>query len=287
MTRRVAVVLASVGRGPAFDRSVDGFVREVGPRGEVVVVERGAASAGLVSRPGVRFLSSGPCRLVPEMWRDGLAAVDAGRVAFSTTQMIPRAGWLDRLMDRMDETGAWGVGGTITAGDGLGPVDRAVYLQRFLGYGPGSPLPARPSGENGLYRCEKLSEVARDWSAGFWEIKVQQVLEACGATWASEPRAVVDFAGTTSLLAIARERFAHARWFGAERISHRKRVERVARGLAWPLVPAVLLGRVGRSLIRRRMGLGPWLGAMPSFLAIGSAWAAGEAIGAWLGRGRA
>jgi hypothetical protein len=268
MSRSLAVILASVGRGPAFDRSVAGFAREVGTHGQLVVVELGS-------------------RLVPEMWRDGLAAVDADRVAFSTTQMVPRAGWLDRLMDRMDESGAWGVGGTIAAGDGLGPVDRAVYLQRFLRYAPGFPLPGRPSGENALYRREKLDEVAGDWSAGFWEVKVQQVLEANGATWASEPRAVVDFAGKTRLLAIARDRFAHARWFGAERNSGRGRVERLARGLASPLVPALLLGRAGKSLIRRRMGLGPWLGAMPSFLAISSAWAAGEAIGAWAGRGRA
>ena len=267
MSRRVAVVLASCGRGAAFDRSVAGFIREVGTRGEVVVVEGGN-------------------RLVPEMWRDGLAGVDADRVAFSTTQMVPRAGWLDRLTGRMDETGAWGVGGTIAAGDGLGPVGRAVYLQRFLRYGPGLPLPARPSGENALYRTEKLAEVARDWSAGFWEIKVQQALEANGAMWASEPRAVVDFAGTSRLLAIARDRFAHARWFGVERLSGRGKIERMARGLASPLIPAVLLGRAGKSLIRRRMGVGPWLGAMPSFLAISSAWAAGEAIGAWFGGGR-
>jgi hypothetical protein len=32
------------------------------------------------------------------------------------------------------------------------------------------------------------------------------------------------------------------------------------------------------------MGFGPWLGAVPSFLAIASAWAVGEAMGAWIGR---
>lgn len=148
----------------------------------------------------------------------------------------------------------------------------------------GSPLPGRPGGENALYRRERLDEVARDWSEGFWEVKVQQVLEMGGATWASEPRAVVDFAGATRLPSIARDRFAHGRWFGAERLAGRGTVERMIRGLACPLVPAVLLGRAGRSLIRRRMQVGPWLGAMPSFLAISSAWAAGEAVGAWVGR---
>lgn len=287
MSRRLAVILASSGRGPAFDRSVAGFIREVGGSGEVVVVEGGMPSARAIPGPCLRFVSSPRSRLVPQMWRDGLATIDAERVAFSTTQMVPRAGWLDRLMDRMDETGASGVGGAIAPGERLGPVDRAVYLQRFLAYAHGFPLPSRPSGENALYRRERLAEVESHWSAGFWEVRVQQRLEGRGATWASEASAVVDYEGTVDLLTIARQRLAHARWFGAERLSGRGRIERAARVLASPMVPAVLLSRAGGSLVRRRMDVRPWLGALPSFLAISSAWAAGEAIGAWAGRGRA
>ncbi len=69
MSRGIAVVLASVGRGPASDRSVAAFLREVKSRGEVVVVEGGSTTAGPHSRPGLRFLASPQARLVPAMWR--------------------------------------------------------------------------------------------------------------------------------------------------------------------------------------------------------------------------
>lgn len=290
MSGRVAVVLASI-PGPAFGASLAGFLREVDGIGEVVLVGGEAAPGTSVPEPprpnspqpggrgpdggAVRKISSSWSRLVPELWRDGLRAVDAEFVAFSTTQMVPRAGWLRALMGRLETSPAWGVGGAIAAGDGLGPVDRAVYLQRFLGYGPGAGLPTRPSGENALYRRRPLAEVEDAWSEGFWEAEVHRRLEARGATWAAEPAAVVDYAGSTRLAEIARQRVAHARRYGATRGR--------ARALAAPLVPAVLLGRAGRGLRRRGMAVGPWVGAVPSFLVIASAWAAGEALGAWRG----
>ena len=198
--------------------------------------------------------------------------------------MVPRVGWLRALMGRMDETGAWGVGGAIGPGQGLGRVDRAVYLQRYLRYGPGHPLPIRPSGENALYRRERLDEVEDAWAEGFWEVEVQRRLERLGATWAAEPGAVVEDEGTTRLLDVLGQRVAHARRFGADRAAGWGRAERRWRPLATPLVPAVLLARAGRGLVKRRMGLGPWLPAVPSLLAIASAWAAGEALGIWTGR---
>ena len=244
--------------------------------------EQGTGEANKEAAP--RILPSPESRLVPELWRDGLRAVDADLVAFSTTQMVPRAGWLDGLVSRLVERSAWGVGGAIAAADRLGPVDRAVYLQRFLMYGPDVPLPARPSGENAAYRRDRLMEVEDAWAEGFWEAEVHRRLEDRGGRWASAPGAVVDYAGSTRLLAMARQRVAHARRFGAIRASGRGRVGRWARGLATPLVPAVLLVRAGRGLTRRGMAVRPWLGAVPSFLLIAAAWAAGETLGAWSGR---
>lgn len=285
MTGRVAVILASTGRGPGFDESVAGFLREVRGRGEVIVVERDLSAAPDPTPRGGRgpelrriqpALSS---RLVPELWRDGLRATDAEWVAFSTTQMVPRAGWLDALRDRLIESGSWGVGGPIAVGDRLGVVDRAIYLQRFLAYGPGADLPIRPSGENALYRRDRLAEVEDAWSDGFWEAEVHDRLERRGASWASSPGAAVDYVGSTRLLAMAKQRVAHARRFGANRGEGR------ARGLATPVVPALLLGRAGRGLKRRGMAVGPWLGSVPSFLVIAGAWAVGEALGALAGPG--
>jgi hypothetical protein len=280
---RVAVVVASNGQGPSFAASIDGFLREVEGRGEVVLVQSHCESI-VSSARGLRILQRPPGRLVPELWRDGLRAVDADRVAFSTSEMIPGVGWLDSLLDGMSSPDIWGVGGAIVAGEQLGPVERAVYLQRFLRYGPSVPLPERPSGENAIYRRERLAEVADAWDEGFWESEVQARLEAGGGHWAKAPGAIVTYDGSTRLFAIARQRVEHARRFGAIRALDWSRRVRWLRGLAMPVVPAFLLARAGKGLVRRRMPLAPWVSALPSFLVLASAWASGETLGVCLGR---
>jgi hypothetical protein len=280
---RVAVVVASHGQGPSFAASLDGFLREVEGRGEVVLVQSICESTSSRLR-GLRILQRPPGRLVPELWRDGLREVDADLVAFSTSEMIPGVGWLDSLMARMSSPEIWGVGGSIVAGDRLGRVERAVYLQRFLRYGPSAPLPERPSGENALYRRERLAEVAGAWGEGFWEAEVQARLEADGGRWAKAPGAIVTYAGSTRLFAMAGQRVKHARRFGAIRASDWSRGGRWLRGMATPVVPALLLVRAGNGLVRRGLKIGPWLPALPSFLVLAAAWATGETLGACLGR---
>jgi hypothetical protein len=265
---RVAIVLAAIEPGPTHSASLAGFLREVEGRGDVVVVGGGRSDS----------------RLVPELWRDGLKKSDADHVAFSTTQMIPVVGWLDAMLARLVESGIWGVGGSIAAGHRLGPLDRSIYLQRFLSYGPGMPLPIRPSGENAIYRRDRLVEVADAWSEGFWESEVHRRLEGMGGGWAVAPDAIVTYGGGMRLSSATRQRVLHARRFGSIRSKGWGRSRRWLRALATPLVPAVLLGRARRGLASRRMPVGPWLHALPSFLLLAGAWATGETIGACSGR---
>jgi hypothetical protein len=281
---RVAVIVASQGRGPIFAASIDGFLREVEGRGEVVLVQSTSENSFARVR-GLRILQRPAARLVPELWREGLRAVDADRVAFSTSEMIPGVGWLDSLLEGMSGPEIWGVGGAIDARDRLGRVERAVYLQRFLRYGSSAPLPERPSGENALYCRERLARVEDAWAEGFWEAEVQRRLEADGGHWAKAPGAIVTYAGSTRLFAIVGQRVEHARRYGAIRASDWNQGMRWLRGLATPVVPALLLARAGSRLLRRRMAVGPWLAALPSFLVLSAAWAAGETFGTCLGRG--
>jgi hypothetical protein len=261
---RVAIVLAAIEPGPTHSASIAGFLREVEGTGEVMVVGGGRSDP----------------RLVPELWRDGLREVDADLVAFSTTQMVPVVGWLDAMRARLVGSGAWGVGGSIAAGVGLGPLDRSVYLQRFLSYAPGLPLQVRPSGENAIYRRDRLVEVADAWSEGFWEAEVHRRLESMGGGWAVAPEAIVTYGGGMRLRSAARQRILHGRRYGSDRSKGWGRSRRWLRALATPLVPAVLLGRARRGLASRGMAVGPWLPALPSFLLLAGAWATGETIGA-------
>ena len=193
-TPRVAVIVACPESGPTVDASVATFLREVEGRGEVVAV--GPSASRLAGQfPGLRAVDRPSGWLVPELWRDGLRESDAELVAFSTSQMIPRNGWLDDLISALQRSGAAGVGGAIEPGLGLGAVDRAVYLQRYLNYAPPVMLPARPSGENAIYRRSWLDEVQSSWAEGFWETEVQREIEGQGGEWSTAPRATPTASG--------------------------------------------------------------------------------------------
>jgi hypothetical protein len=289
MTRQVAVILAAAeGQRPSA-AALEAFRSEVGDRGEVVVVASRRFDVPEINRNGqFRVLERPESRLIPELWRDGLREVDAKHVAFSTIQMTPKAGWLDALNVRLEQTDAWGVGGPIAAGEHLDAIDRAIYLLRHLDYAPDSPRPAwRPPGENALYRLDRLNDVADAWADGFWEVDVQRRLESLGGGWAMAPDAVLTFSGATRLRSILSQRLAHARRYGADRASRWGRAERLMRIAAAPAVPAVLFGRAVRTLAERRASLGPWLAAAPWFFLLAGAWASGEMLGAWLGAGPA
>ena len=259
---RVAIILAAVGCGPEATASRAGFRREVAGRGEVFEIEPSPGST-----------------LVPELWRDGLRRVPstATVVAFSTTEMIPQSGWLDDLLVGL--IGHDGVGGGIAPGDQLGPGDRAIYLQRFLPYGPGADLPDRPSGENAAYRWDRLEHREEAWRGGFWEVEIHHALERSGATWGKSPGAILTYAGSSGLRPAIGPRIAHGRRHGANRSAGWSFAERWVRWMTTPAVPALLAWRAWRGLRRRGMTSRPWLAAWPSFLIVAGAWSFGEGWG--------
>src|SRR5262249_25423859 len=146
---------------PTVAASLAGFAEEVRGRGEVVLVDASrdgtADEAERLALPGVRVLRSRPGALAPELWRDGIAATGSPLFALTTAAMVPRRGWLDALLARVSETGAAAVGGPIGPGDGLSPLDRAVYLLRYVNYQ--APLATRvePPGDNALYVRDRLA----------------------------------------------------------------------------------------------------------------------------------
>lgn len=285
----VSVIVASTAPTPALGASLARFADEVRPLGEVVLVDASGDPAveGLaLGFAGVRVIRRPIGRLAPELWRDGLLATRAPLVAFSTAQMIPRRGWLAALTARLRSTGAAGVGGPIEPGPRLSPTDRAVALLRYSGYFPPLPGPSgsEPPGDNALYRRDRLMEVESSWIDGFWEVDVHRALRDRGHSLAMAEDAVVTFEGGVGLTAMARQRWAHARRYGAGRSGGLGRSARLARVAACPIVPPLLCGRIVAALRARGLALTPWLPAAPELAVLASAWALGEAAGTWRGR---
>lgn len=261
---RVAVILASTGATCPTDSRLSGFTEEVSGRGEILVVD---------PKPGRT--------LVPEMWAAGLDITDAPLVVFSTTRMSPEPGWLDALIDRMEKTGAAAVGGPILEASGINPLDRAVYLQRFVNYR--TPWPTgqviQPPGENALYRRECLLGLESCWASGFWEVEIQRRLLERGEALAMAEGAVVRFQGGARFTETLTQRFQHARRYGAARSRGLSFPDRFLRACRAPMVPPVLLARGLGALRARGVAIGPRVASLPPLAMILSAWAAGEALG--------
>ncbi len=279
MNRDVDLILAATHAHPGLLDNVARFAAEAGPLGRVVVAT--AVELDPIADPRVEVIRAAPGRLAPELWRDGLIATAAPLVAFSTTQMAPRPGWLAGLVAGLRGTNAAGIGGPIEPGRDLSATDRAVALLRYSAYFPTGDGrgPALPPGENALYRRDRLDQVGSSWADGFWEVEVQRALLDRGLELATSASSLVAFEGGTGLALMAGQRFRHAVRYGSSRSIGLSPARRIARIGGAPLVPPLLLARAAGNLRRRAISPGPWLAGLPSFLALASAWAVGEAIG--------
>ncbi|HEV3122106.1 MAG TPA: glycosyltransferase [Isosphaeraceae bacterium] len=282
-SQRVAVVVAAASGAAQARAGLRAFAAELRGRGELVFVCREADVAmAEVTGPALAPITvrASQAHLVPELWLEGYRATDAPLVAFSTTAMSPRAGWLDALLETLVSTDAAAVGGPIAPASYLAPFDRAVYLHRFARYLP--PISQHvfvdPPGENCLFRRDRLEQIESCFEKGFWEADVHRHLRSHGDRLAMAAGAVVEFQGGAHRLATWKQRVAHAQLYAQSRMKHWTRAESLARALFAPAVPAVLLARIVRQLIARREPLFHWLPAVPDLLLLLAAWSGAEAF---------
>jgi hypothetical protein len=282
--RPMALVLASIDAQGTFRGSIERWLLEMDGHGEVIVVDAsrdGTADEVETRFPTVRLLRRPPGRLAPELWRDGLEATDAPVVAFSTTQIQPAEGWRSALLDRLEETGAAVVGGAIDPPDQYDLKSRAVFLLRYIHYLRPWIDPGRlePPGDNAAYRRDRLGGLESLWEGGFWEVEIHRALRARGERLTMAEGAVTVLRGVGPLFPLIAQRYAHARSYGASRARGLGTRARLARIAAAPVVPAVLLWRIGSALTARGRSLLPWLPTLPYLLPLLAAWSLGEARG--------
>jgi hypothetical protein len=174
-------------------------------------------------------------------------------------------------------------------GQGTTPLDWAVFYLRYAGFMPHALSAGRTdqdvAGDNAAYRREALERHAASFAAGFWEVDFHRLVRADGGWLTVAPDALVEFARSFSLGTILRQRFAHGRHSGARQVKGGRRPSwQVVLGA--PVIPFVLAARAAR---RAAAGPSPWrlVVALPWFLLLATAWATGEAFGAWrAGAGR-
>ncbi len=281
----LSVVLACSSRAPveavvaALDKACEGTASEL-----IVVFAGDKPPPEWVcgQSPELRIECRPAGSLTPVLWGAGCHVARGSIVAFTTDQVRVAPTWAQTLL-RSIESGAVGAGGPIELAPGADPATAAAYFLRFSGFTPEAwptSAPARDiPGDNAAYRRDALLRHADLLRDGFWEVEFHRRFEREGLALQMLPEATATLVGPVAIGEMLRQRFLHGREFGSSRV-RRHAESRVKLLLAAPLVPFVLLARIGRRAWAAPQRRGRFLAALPWLGALAGAWAAGEAAGA-------
>lgn len=218
---------------------------------------------------------------LPEIRGGGIAAATGEWVALTEDNCVARPDWLKRLTSAFG-TGVDIVGGTMGNAHPGRTIDAAAFFAEYGFFGPTRPAPrlGRPlliTGANVAYRRSVAGEVAEWASAGHWEGVIHDRLVARGARFAFVSDAVVEQNLHYRFGPFCRDRFQHGHDYARVRSGGLGRANCLARAVATPLLPPVLIWRVWWSAGRANPQ--GFLKALPFAFGFFAAWAAGEAVG--------
>ena len=280
----LTVVVACVEARRSVERCLASILAAcAGLRAEIRVLDASTDGTADVVRarvPGVDLRCSRPGTLVPELWSQGCRDARGRLVAFTIGHVEVSPGWARALIAAAADAPA--VGGPLRLGADAGMVARAVYFLRYSAFMPSQlgegTVAGEIAGDNAAYWRRALERHASSIDGGFWEVDFHRRIRADGDRLVATSGASVFFIDSAPLGSMLRHRFAHGRHFAAERVA--QGVSRLRIVAAAPLVPLLLAFRAARRVAgvpgyRRR-----FVSALPAFLALASAWAAGEAFGA-------
>lgn len=281
----ITVIAAGVNVGRTLAPWLDAMAGQVGSsRAEVLLALTSVdafVAEQLRSSPWAEVVDAAHARSVPELWGAALSRARGRIVAITTTACRPSPDWIDAVARAHAKPHA-AIGGVIDLAAQATLVDRAIHFVRYAPYLP--PVAEGPAAEiaadNGAYKLAALVPLlpglARE---GFWEVEVHRALRANGHTIWLDPNMRVYHAAAYSIAGFSRQRFVHGRRFARAARPRRSAGHRLLLVARAPLVPALMLGRIVRTLARRRRLDRHSVLALPLSAWFLVCWAAGEATG--------
>lgn len=233
-----------------LDRCLEALALQRGAPPFEVVVAYDPALAGVedlaARRPSVRFVSNAGQRTPLELASRALAEARGDWILLTEDHCIPEPDWVATMIAAQAE-GRAVVGGLVDIRQGSSATDWAFYFVDFFRYA--SPGRAGPSPTltvcNVSYSRRSLEAIRELWSVYFHETAINSALaERFGALWL-EPRSRVSMARHVTLGDALYERYAFGRLFGCTRLGFCPPWRRAYYVLLAPLLPAVLLLRMG------------------------------------------
>jgi glycosyltransferase involved in cell wall biosynthesis len=289
----VSVVVASLVGPPFIDDCLASLESEaLTCSAEVVVVACGTSAYAQRLRdkfPWVTVVHVPERRSVPALRRIGIEKASGEVVAIIEEHCVAAAGWLGAAV-AAHKAGSYAAVGGPVMDDGYRRIrDWVVYLCEYNG-----SLPPAPDGEtsslngaNIAYRRSVLIDHAACLDGGYWEASLHPVLHAEGLRFRSVPNMLVHHRGPFDFGYYLRQRFWFSRAFAGARRHALSLAHRIIYLVAAPVLPVVLLARIGWRVWEKKRYVRHFVGAVPLMIPALAVFVAGEWVGYVAGSGDA
>ncbi len=275
-----SVVVAVKGSPRNLSRILDALSLAQAHETELVFAIAGETPS-LLARPpsGAKIVSLPEETLVPLLWRDGIRAASARRVALLTSECVPASDWLALVVET--DVARWaGIGGTLVNDEASDARNWAVYLLRYLRFAPPSPRRVVDdiAADNAVYDRLAILDHPGLLDGGFWEPSFHARFLASGREMLFDPQLRVTHSGTNEALPFMRHRYAHGHQYGRARAEGVGTGKNIALLIASPFLPFLMLYRIFTRAAKSDL-LASMAKSSLYLLLFVLAWAAGECSG--------
>lgn len=289
---RISVVIASV-NGPNYvDECLASLERQtLKDRAEVIVADCcGNGVTELVRRkyPRVRLISFAERRPIPELRAVGMKNARGEIIAITEDHCLAEPHWYERIL-AAHEAHFGAIGGAVENHPSIRHlIDWGVFFCEYSQYM--NPIPAGEAadipGNNTSYRREFLAHMADLLDhGGSWESFLNERLREKGVKLYSDPSIIVFHKKVFGFGYFLRQRYHYARSYAGMRVEEASFAKRLLYAGFCPLLPLLLIGRMGWRVLSKRRHVGKFIQALPLLWIFSLSWAWGEFIGYLSGAG--
>lgn len=290
----LSVVIAAHNAAAVIARCLAALCAQAGPgRVEVIVADSstdGTTEAVRTEFPSVHLLHFDQPLTIPQLRGKGIAVAQGQIIAILDPFSVVARDWSSQLIKAHRERPNLAIGGAVELYDAESRslADWATYLNEYglftppVAEGEVNLLP----GSNISYKRRALFDGQRPAREEFWKTFVNWEIERTGSPLWLAPGMVVRLWKPVRFWDFFRTRYDHGRCFAAMRAARAGRLERLLRAATAPLLPALLLWRLGCPFWTKRRYRLKFAATAPLQLLLLASWACGEMAGYWRGSGR-
>jgi glycosyltransferase involved in cell wall biosynthesis len=291
-TPAVSVVIASIVGSPFIDDCLASvFAQKNAPPFEVIVVDcRGPDNVARLSKrfPEARFIHLAKRETVPRLRSIGFEQSRGAIIAVIEEHCLAADNWLATLSAAFSPDYV-AVGGPVGFRDDGRLRDWITYFIEYNSY-----LPPWPDGEtfnvgsaNAAYRRQTLQSNLALLTRGYWEATLHPKLLGERAKFHSVPDMIVYHRGPFGYLYYLRQRYLFSRAFAGARRPSLSAVKRAVYLLAAPVIPLLLLARIGSRVFAKKCHPDKFLLSLPLLIPALASYVVGEWVGYAFGPGQA